>query len=913
MRSFFRKLIWLTRRPGKEAELQEELQFHLEEEAEELEAGGLASQEARRAARRELGNLALLQEETRAAWTWTWWEQLGQDIRYACRTMSANKSFSALAIVSLALGIGANAAIFSFMDSILLRSLPVPDPQSLVILSWHTPRPEFHGTNFHDESYDDPKGGYIGGTFAYPAFELLQKNQTVFASVFGYQGAGRPNLTFRGQADVADAEYVSGSYFDGLGAQPFAGRLTGPDDDRAGAPPVAVISYELSERRFGGPANAPGQSILINNVPFTVAGVTQPGFFGADPDMPPEVYVPMHANLIMETGRRYPPDKTYVDPNYDWVVIMARLRAGVTATQAQAAMAGPFYEWGRAAKPQLKPADIPTLVVREGSRGLDGLRRRYSKPLYLLLTLVGLILAIACANIANLLLARAAARRREIAVRLSMGAGRLRLIRQFLTESVVLALLGGCLGVAFAVWGVRFLTLLLANGREEFTLRAELNWHVLAVVAALSLLTGVLFGLAPALQATRGDLVPALKESKTGGQGRHGSRRLSLSRFLIVSQIAITLVIVVAAGLFVRTLSNLASIELGFNRDNVLTFELNARQAGHKDPEIVGLYNELQRQFSAIPGVRAVSLSNHVLLGTGTSATNIGLAGGTVRNSRILCIGTGFFMTMQIPILLGRDIEERDQPGAPLVAVVNEVFARLSFGDRNPLGRHLSLPRMCPKCDIEIVGVSANPLYGNLKGKVPPIVYLPFAQGAWGPVEHMYYELRTAGNPLSYVHAVRDIVHRADDRLPLSDVKSQRAWIDQTINQEITFARLCSAFALLALAIACVGLYGTMSYNVARRTGEIGIRMALGAQRARVVWMVLREVLMLAALGLAISVPAALLASKVVEAFLFGMKPNDPLALAGAVAVLVSAAILAGYLPARRASRIDPMAALRHE
>jgi len=628
--------------------------------------------------------------------------------------------------------------------------------------------------------------------------------------------------------------------------------------------------------------------------------------------VPPDIYLPMHANLILLSDRRYPPAGRYIDPNFDWVVIMARLRPGVTPMQAQVAVAGSFYEWGRAAKPKVRPEEIPTLVIREGAGGLDGLRRRYSKPLYILLTLVGLILAITCANIANLLLARAAARRREIAVRLSIGAGRLRVIRQLLTESVLLALLGGVLGIGVALWGIRFLTLLLANGQENFTLRADLNWHVLGAVAALSLFTGVLFGLAPALQSTRVDLMPALKESRTGEARWRGFHRLSLSRILIVSQIAITLLIVVAAGLFVRTLSNLASIELGFNPD-VLTFQLNARQAGHSDPEIVAFYNNLQRQFSAIPGVYSASLSHQTLIGTGTTATDAGLAGGAVTNSFMLSIGTGFFDTMQIPILLGRDIDQRDRSGSPMVALVNEAFAKLSFGDRNPLGQHISLPRACENCDIEIVGVAANSLYGGLKRKMRPTVYLPFAQGALGPVQEMYYELRSAGNPLSYVSAVRDMVRRADDRVPVTEVKTQRAWIDQTISQEIAFARLCSAFAVLALAIACVGLYGTMSYNVARRTGEIGIRMALGAQRGRVVWMVLREVIVLAAVGLAVSLPAALAASKLLESFLFGMKPNDPLALAGSVITLVSAAILAGYLPARSASRIDPMIALRQE
>jgi predicted permease len=911
MTSFFRKFTWWRQRRRKEEELREELQFHLAEEAGERQADGLSEDDARWAARRELGNALLLREDTRMLWSWMLLEQLAQDIRYGLRTMAGNKTFSAMAILSLALGIGANTAIFSLMDSILLRALPVPDPQSLVMLSWHTPRRDMHGTNRHNNSFMDPNGGFIGGFFAYPAFELLRQNDSVFSMVFGYQGAGDLNLTVQGQAELARTEYVSGDYFRGLGIPSAAGRLIGADDDRAGAPGTAVVSFALSQTRFGGPENASGQSIRINNIPFTVVGVTPPEFFGADPDRPPDIYVPMHANVLLES-RDYSAE-TFLDPNYDWVVPMARLRRGVSAKQAQAALAGPFSEWARTADLKRPAEDIPTLVVREGSGGLDGLRRRYSKPLYILLALAGLILSIACANIANLLLARAAARRREIALRLSLGAGRFRIIRQLLTESVLLAALGGMLGVGFAVWGIQFLTRLLANGRENFTVGADLNWHVLAVVAALSLLTGVLFGLAPALQSTRTDFVPALKDSRTGETRGHRFRGLGPSRVLMVAQIAFTLLILVAAGLFVRTLSNLASIRLGFNRENLLTFQLNARQAGHNDPEIVAFYNELRTEFSAIPGIRAATLSNHSLIGTGTSGTGIRVSGAAPEDSSILTVGTRFFATMQIPLLMGREIDERDRQGSPMVAVVNEAFARRSFGDRNPLAQHLTLEHMCAGCDIEIVGVSANTLYGDLKGQVQPTVYLPFAQGGWGPVRGMVYQLRTSGNPLNYVHAVRDLVQRADPRLPLSDVKSQRAWIDQTISQEIAFARLCTAFAVLALVIACVGLYGTMSYTVARRTSEIGIRMALGAQRSRVLWMVLREVVLLAAVGLAIGVPTALAASKLVESFLFGMKPNDPLALMGSVLTLVSAAILAGYLPARNASRMDPMIALRHD
>ena len=915
MKSLLRKLNWLARRRQKEAELQEELQFHLDEEIDERIAAGLPIDEARRAARRDLGSLSIVREDTRAAWTWTLLEQLAQDLRYGLRMLVANKTFSAMAILSLALGIGANTAIFSFMDAMLMRSLPVPDPGSLVTLAWHTKEPEMHGSNRHDDSYSDPNGGFVGGIFAYRAFELLQRDTSVFTTVFGYQGAGDLHLAVNGQAQIANGEYVSGNYFSGLGVSAAAGRLIGPDDDRAGAQAVAVISYGLSVARFGDPANAPGQSILLDNIPFIVVGVTPPEFFGADPNVTPAVYVPMRTNLLLQAGNKYArAAERYTDPGYDWVVAMARLRPGVSAAQAQAALGPAFSAWKAATDPKRPKADLPTLVVKESAGGLDGLQRTYAKPLYLLLGLVGLILAIACANIANLLLARAAARTREIAVRLSLGAGRLRVIRQLLPESLLLSGIGGALGVVFAVWGIRFLTVLLLNGRgdEPFALEVGVNWRVLGVVAALSILTGALFGLAPAVQSTRLDLAPALKAGRTGGLRTRSGRRINLSRALVVSQIAFTLLILVAAGLFVRTLSNLQSLPLGFNHEQLLTFQLNARQAGYEDPEILQFYDRLRNEFAAIPDVRSVTLSDSPLLGAGWSGTGVSTSGAPPKSSSVLTVGPDFFSTMQTPLLRGRAIEERDRPGAPYVAVVNQEFTKQFFGADDPIGKHVNLPRACPACDIEIVGVAADARYGQLKEAAPTTIFLSFPQAVWGPVSEVTYELRT-GNPLGVSRTVREIAKRADPRVPLTRVKTQRALIEATINQEVTFARVCSTFALLALVIACVGLFGTMSYGVARRTSELGIRMALGARRATVVWMVLREVLTLTAIGLAISVPATLALSKLVESFLYGMKPNDPIALGAAVLTMAGATLLAGYLPARTASRIDPMPALRHE
>jgi macrolide transport system ATP-binding/permease protein len=916
---FLHKLRWWIERRRKEDEIREELQFHLDEEADRSESDGLTSDEARRAARRDLGNLTLVEENVRAISTFTWLEQLAQDVRYAARTMLDNRTFTCLAVFSLALGIGANTAIYSFVDSILLRSLPVKDPESLVVLNWRAKDPRVPGQpwrpfvmhSMSGSAYND-KVGLTSGIFPFPALERFEHTDTVFSSVFGYYPAGDLNVMVGGGADRVTGEYVSGDYFRGLEVAPIAGRMVVREDDRADAPAVVVVSADFSQRYFGGPATATGQSIRISNVPFTVIGVAPPDFFGVDPARVPDLYLPMHTNLLVNgRGLNSVTPETYLDQNYYWINIMGRLRPGVTLAGAENSLAMPFRQWvaGTAANDEER-ANLPSLLVTEGAAGLDSLRRQYSKPLYVLLVLVGLILAIACANIANLQLARASARQREMAVRLSIGAGRLRVIRQLLTESSVLALLGGGFGIVFAIWGVRFLTFLLANGQEHFTLRAELNWHVLSATLVASLVCGVLFGLAPAIQSTRPDVMPTLKQIRATGSPV-ARRRLSLGHVLVVSQIALSLLLLVAAGLFVRTLSNLQSVQLGFNRENVLLFELNARQAGHDEPEIATFYASLRTRLKAIPGVRNATLSHASLLGAGRQLP-IEVSGVKAEGTRILNAGPDFFSTMQIPMTLGREIDERDQPGSPPVAVVNELFARTYFGEENPLGRHLTLGGPSPR-DMEIVGVSANVRYQGVKEKLFSIVFIPYNQGAFPPVMDMTYALRTAGDPLAYVKTVRDVVHQADARIPVTGVKTQAAEIDQNINQEIVFARLCTGFGVLALIIACVGLYGTMAYTVARRTGEIGIRMALGARRISVVAMVMRQVLVLAAVGLSLSVPAALVTSKFVESFLFGMKPNDPGALTAAAGVLLGAALLAGFLPARRASRIDPITALRHE
>jgi macrolide transport system ATP-binding/permease protein len=840
-----------------------------------------------------------------------------QDVRYALRTMTGRPLFTTMAVLSLALGIGANTAIYSFMDSILMRALPVHDPGSLVILNWHSKDHPGVAGSFSGSTYKDDNLGYNSGNFPYAAFELFVARRDVFSSAFGFAGSGRVNVQIHGQADLAATQYVSGGFFAGLGVPPAAGRLVDPTDDSTGAGPIAVLSYGYAQRRFGDPAKAVGESVRLNNVPFTIAGVAAPEFYGVNPSGAQDLFLPLHANLLIE--RVFSADASrYTDPNNYWIQIMARLQPGVSKPQAQAALATPFYRFAEstAKKPEDK-RDLPMLYLQEGAGGLDSLRRQYAKPLYILMTLVGLILAIACANIANLLLARAAGRRREMALRLSLGAGRARVVRQLLTESVMLSVLGGLAGIVFARWGITALTLLIANGRDQFTLHAELNWHVLAVTIALSLVSGLLFGLAPALQSTRVDLMTALKQTRAGelGGGVRGRWRITLVQALIVMQIAVSLLLVVGAGLFAGTLQRLNSIRIGFNRENLLLVTLNAAQAGYRDDALMRFYADLNQRFRALPGIRGVTFTNYALMVNGRNTTSLRVPGSpaTARSLTMVNVGPDFLSTMEIPLLRGREMSERDISSSRRTAIVNEQFVKRYFPSQDAIGQHFLTGATGKELDFEIVGVAAAGRMISLKQEIPEMAFVPYTHNPRQSLGSMVYEIRAAGDPLALSAEARRMVAQADARVPINEITTQTRRIDQTIGQERTFAILCTCFAVLAVLIACVGLYGTMAYSVARRTNEIGVRMALGAPRRGLIWMVQRDVLVLAAAGLAIGLPVAYTASHVVESFLFQMKSNDPAVMATAAAVLLLAALAAGLGPAWRASRLDPWTALRDE
>jgi len=900
MRELWHRLRFLLHRGQFERDLDEEMRHHLA-----LKAAEEGSPDA---ARRQFGNVVLLKEDSRAMWTWNFAEQFVQDIRYALRTMAVNRLFAAMAVLSLALGIGANTAIYSFMDAVMLRALPVSHPEELVVFKWTAKGRTTVVHSLHGSNSEDDSGNSTSPNYPFAAFVSLGARNDKLTTLFAYANAWGLNLTAGGQAEVAGGLYVSGGFFTGLGVPPAAGRLISAEDDRTGAAPVVVIAYPYWQTRFAGKADAIGKTMLVNNMPVTIVGVTAPGFFGVDPGSNPPVFIPLHAAPSLSRHPAEEERSDFFDKNFYWVEMMGRLRPGVSIEQAQAQMAARFHSFatGTAANKQ-ETANLPALRLEEGGSGIDSLRREYSKPLFVLMA------------IANLLLARATARRHEIALRLSLGAGRWRIVRQLLTESLLLSVLGGLLGLLVAYWSIQSITWLIANGRDDFTLRAVLNLPVLGFTLALALLTGLVFGLVPAIQATKVDLTPALKETRASAPHGKLSRFgicVGASQFLVVGQVAVSLLLVVGAGLFVRTVSNLHSVQLGFNQENILIFSVNARQAGYKDAALASLYGNLLDRFRKIPGVRSGGLSDLPLVSYYWNGTGLRIPGTSLGakelNTCLLTVDPSFLSTMQIPIILGRGIEERDL-ASPRVAVVNQVFADKFFANQSPVGRAIGIGDPKDAADIVIVGVVRAAHYNSVQEKeTPPVAYVPYTQSVAG-LNQVFFELRTSGDPLALAGSVRRIVGRTSPGVPITDVNTQSHQIDQTIGQQRTFASLCTCFAVLALLIACVGLYGTMAYAVARRTGEIGIRMALGAARRNIIWMVMREVVALAVVGVAIGLAVALETTRFLESFLFGTKPNDPLAISISLVILTCACMAAGYVPAWRASQTSPMSALRNE
>ncbi|HEX7287244.1 MAG TPA: ABC transporter permease [Candidatus Angelobacter sp.] len=903
-------------------ELNAEIQAHLEMLAEEYRRQGMAAPEARQAALREFGGVTQTQETYRRQRGFHFFETFAQDLRYAVRMLRRAPGFTAVVVISLALGIGANTAIFSAIDAVMLRMLPVQEPQQLVMLQWRARDwPEKYVGDLEGSSLGEEGKGLTSYSFNYQAFQQFKEQNHVFEDTFAFAAnSDAVNVGIDGRADATAIQGVSGTYFAGLGVLPVQGRMIVPDDDRESAPGVAVVSYNFWQQRLGA-AQVAGKSLVLNGLPITIIGVAPPDFFGLEPGSSPGLYIPL-TQYSAEQARQggSGTDLTYVsDPKVWWAGVAGRLKPGMTEQHAEAELSVIFDQSLRAIVPT-PDANKPALQVVPIKQGLDNLRRQFSSSLLLLMMMVGAVLLIACGNVAALLLTRASARQREIAVRLSLGARRMRLIRQLLTESVLLALLGGTLGLVVAKWAGRvLLTLLRVN------LKLQFDGNVLAFTAVVCILSGILFGLAPALRATRSDIVTALKQPVSGAPGR----KLSAGKLLVAGQVALCLLLLVSAGLLIRSLKRLQGVELGFNRENILLFTVRPGLNGYKGPRLDEYYLEMRRRIQRIPGVQEVSFSDRNAIGAGMSITRGEIPGYTEPGKGVdiyrHVVGPGYFETLNIPIRAGRPLGFEDTHASPLVVVVNQKFADRYMHGENPMGHEVVLGSHKRPAHYEIVGVAQDVKYARVRDEVPPTVYFPHAQvfAAYGTDladmngfswPFMTFAIRSpqAGTgPL--LAAVRREANALDSNVPLVDVRTETQVVDQVLFLERTFAALSSAFSFLALLLACVGLYGTMAYAVSRRTNEIGIRMALGAGRGSILGMILRETGFVVLAGIFVGLPSAWAGSGLLKARLFGLGPHDPVSILLAVAATLAVTALAGYIPARRASQVDPMVALRYE
>ena len=852
------------------------------------------------------------------------------DLRYGFQMLWKNPGFTTIAVVTLALGIGANTALFSVVDMVLLKKLPVKDPDSLVLFNSVSTRQFTPGSHNGTNRTDPSTNLTTRSSFPYQTFVRLREQRGACSDIAAF-GAIALNVNADGLADVANAQAVTGNYYEVIGVPAYRGRMITYSDDNSAASPVAVISYRYWQKRFGGRSDIIGKQINLNNVAFTIAGVAPPGFEGAmDLGTSMDLAIPMGWEPRVDGER-----SEFMGAGDWWLRIMGRLKPGATIEQARASLELAFQQSalehrearqaqrrarGQQAIAQLEPKDYPHLGAFSGSRGEMNGRQFYNKPLRLLLTVVGLVLLIACANVANLLLVRASARQKEIAVRLAMGASRWRLIRQLLTESLLLATLGGAAGVLIALWLKDSLLSVGEWAGRENSLNPRLDLRVLAFTFGLSLLTGIVFGIVPALRATRVDLTPALKDT---GRGSSAATRSLLSRSLVVAQVSLSLLLLIGAGLLVRTLINLQRVDTGFNEQNLLLFYADPSLLGYKDDRLKDLYQQLFARLEAVPGVQKVTFSRVPLLSRSSTNGTFDLPNakpgpdGTVPQTAEVFFHTvreNFFETMGIPVLMGRIFTAQDDLKAPKVAIVNQTFAQKYLPGVNPIGQRFSMDIARPD-PIEIIGLVKDAKYTSQRDEVPATMYRSWLQTP-GATNQMSFEVRTTGDPKAYVGAIRQAVREVEPNLPLSNIKTQIEQADETLSLERLFAKLMSLFGLLAQQLASIGLYGVLAYSVSRRTHEIGIRMALGANRGRMLTMILRQGMTLTLIGVVLGLGGAYVLTRYLESLnsmLFGVQPRDPLTFGATAVLLTIVALVACLVPARRATKVDPMVALRYE
>ena len=869
-----------------EQDMDEELHGYLDAAAKDKVRTGMTKEQALRAARVEMGSLDGVKEEIREAGWESTLETLWQDVRYSVRQLKRNPGFAAVAVITLALGIGANTAMFSVTNAMLLRALPVRSPQELV---------EFIRLD---------RDGNMMTNLPVAVFEHLRQNTSVLSGVFAFTSDTRIIRSAAGSEPLMIHE-VSGSFFPTLGVNPLLGRAINLTDDRPDTDhQVIMLSYAFWSSHFGRDPSVVGTTVHLSGATCKVIGVMPPDFFGVDPSQLPAIWAPLASDL---------------NPGEVWV--LGRLKPGVSIPQAQAQLEPLFHQALESLGPTMK--DWPErersqffaekLLVHRATTGTSGMRWEYweySYTLKILMGMTGLVLLISCVNVANLLMARSAARAREIGIRLAIGAGRLRIFRQLLTENLLMALLGGMVGLLVAAWGHRILVAFLMGSARGGPLNFRLDVRLLGFSLGISILTGILSGGLPALRAGSRDLAVAIRDSLQ----LRGATRLPFARKLLTLQVALSLVLLIGAGLFVRSLKNLGSTDLGLARENLVLMTVDPSPSkALRDPRI--FWERMTQRLSILPGVVAVSLAGDAVFGNG--GWNYGIwvrqPDGAEQGSQVAfnVVGPGFFYTVGIPLLAGREFGDMDNANSPRVAVVNRAFGRKFFGDDNPVGKRFGNRGAGSSSQIEIVGVIGDAKYGGLREQPGPMFYLPLFQNFQDRPYCVH--ARIAGNPSAVIAAMRREIQAMDPDISVYKARTINEVIDGLLQHDRLFAVLASVFGLLALVLTSIGVYGVVAYQITRRTGEVGIRMALGAQRRDVLWMFMRETLVVLAVGAALGVPAALAAAYALRSLLFGLGPSDPVTIIWAIVALVGAGALAGFLPARRATKVDPMVALRHE
>jgi predicted permease len=824
-----------------------------------------------------------------------------QDIRYALRTLLKTPAFTIVVVLTLALGIGANTAIFSLTDQVLLRLLPVKSPGQLVVLDGPG---AFQGRTFNN------------ATFSYPMYRDFRDQNTVFDGVMARFPSPLTLMT-NGQAERVSGELVTGNYFEVLGVRAHIGRTFTPEDDRTpGGHPVAVLSYNFWTRRFAADPSVLNRTVTLNGLPMTIVGVTPPGFYGIVVGEHPDVMVP-----VMMKAQMTPTWDDLLNRRSRWLTVMARLKPGVSPGQAEAAMNVLYRQINEQELKEIKTASQSFrerfvnkhLFLRPGQHGRSDLRNDFSTPILVLMGMVGMVLLIACANVANLLLARGAARQKEVAIRLSLGASRGAIVRQRLVESLVLSAAGAALGLALAWWTGELLLKMLPFDEASRTLTAAPDVRVTLFALAAALVTAILFGLAPALQSTRPALVTTLKDESGSVVGGTGHARFR--KGLVVAQVSLSVLLLAGAGLFARSLYNLKTLNPGFQADQLLGFSIDPSLNGYSRERSISLFQQLEERLAQLPDVRSATASVIALMTNTEWSSTVKVEGykakeGEDMNPGVNAIGPGFFATLGQPLVAGREFTVKDVSGAPRVAIINETMAKYYFGTTSPLGRHIGWGRD-QNPDIEIVGIAKDSKTATLRQEVKRFVYVPYMQEQ--EIGPMTFYVRARGEAAGVGASVRQAALRVDPNLPIFDMKTMSVVVDESLFIERMVAALSVAFGGLATLLAAIGLYGVMSFTVARRTREIGIRMALGAERNSVLWLVLKEVALMVGIGVGVGLPLAFALSRVVQSQLFDLSAHDPTALVAAAAILGCVALAAGYLPARRATRVDPMLALRYE